>query len=664
MFRNTTNFNQPIGSWNTSNVLEMNSVFENADAFNQSISNWDVSKVTNMRSMFESANLFNQPLHGWNTSSLVDGSNMFKNASAFNQDLGNWNLSSATNLMDMLNFSGISCEKYDSTLIGWANNPLISQNLTLGAFGKKYWQSNTHRNYLISVKNWQIIGDSFSVNCEDLVTPNSNKEFITQWHFPQSTNTVFFNVSGTGPIAFSWIAKPSANSGIGTINGPINQISININQNDSVSIHFNPQNLRSFTIDNGPNQSNLIDVKQWGGVPWQQVENMFWGCENLQISAVDTPNLNNAVSLSGMFKDATLFNSPLGHWNISNIKDLSNMFNRAISFNQPIDTWNTTQVTNMSGVFANATNFNHPLANWNTENVTDMSFLFSEASNFNQLIGNWNTSKVKDMYRSFFNAISFNQPLNSWNTISVIDMAGLFNGASSFNQHLNNWNTSNVEYMYEMFRQASNFNQPIALWNTSKVKDMFRMFNNATSFNQPIGNWSTSNVEYMFSMFSNATSFDQSLSDWDLTKTMYIENIFNNSGLSCEKYDSTIIGWYHNPSTPSNLNLGATGIKYWLSKHYRSKLISEKGWTIQGDINDQCNYTIPCTEITWVGNTGNWNNPDNWNYSVTPIPCQDVLVKNPTDIIHISSGVNAEIKSLNNNGVINIQYGGNLLIKN
>jgi surface protein len=257
MFENATNFNQPIGNWNTSNAIEMNSMFENANAFNQSISNWDVSKVTNMRSMFASANLFNQPLYGWNTSSLVDASNMFKNALAFNQNLGNWNLSSVTNLTDMLNFSGVSCEKYDSTLIGWANNPLIPQNLILGAYGKKYWQSNTHRNYMITVKNWQIIGDAFSLNCEDLVTPNSNKEFITKWHFPQSTNTVFFNVSGTGPIAYSWVAKPSGNSGVGIINGPVNQVTININQNDSVNIHFSPQNLRSFTIDNGPNQSML-----------------------------------------------------------------------------------------------------------------------------------------------------------------------------------------------------------------------------------------------------------------------------------------------------------------------------------------------------------------------------------------------------------------------
>lgn len=52
MFGWATNFNQPIGNWNTSNVKEMGQMFFNAKTFDQDLSAWDVSNVENMYGMF------------------------------------------------------------------------------------------------------------------------------------------------------------------------------------------------------------------------------------------------------------------------------------------------------------------------------------------------------------------------------------------------------------------------------------------------------------------------------------------------------------------------------------------------------------------------------------------------------------------------------------
>ena len=51
----------------------------------EAVGSWDTSKVTTMESMFDGARSFNQSLKEWNTSSVVDMSFMFLDAVAFNQ---------------------------------------------------------------------------------------------------------------------------------------------------------------------------------------------------------------------------------------------------------------------------------------------------------------------------------------------------------------------------------------------------------------------------------------------------------------------------------------------------------------------------------------------------------------------------------------------------
>lgn len=61
-------FNQPLESWDVSNVENMETMFCQADVFNQPLDKWNVAKVTNMKDMFADAKAFNQPLNSWKTS--------------------------------------------------------------------------------------------------------------------------------------------------------------------------------------------------------------------------------------------------------------------------------------------------------------------------------------------------------------------------------------------------------------------------------------------------------------------------------------------------------------------------------------------------------------------------------------------------------------------
>ena len=49
MFNIAKNFNQDIGGWNTSAVIDMGGMFQDACKFNQDISGWDTSSIMLVR---------------------------------------------------------------------------------------------------------------------------------------------------------------------------------------------------------------------------------------------------------------------------------------------------------------------------------------------------------------------------------------------------------------------------------------------------------------------------------------------------------------------------------------------------------------------------------------------------------------------------------------
>ncbi|SKB70468.1 gliding motility-associated C-terminal domain-containing protein [Sphingobacterium nematocida] len=156
MFQRAISFNQPIGAWDVSNVTSMQWMFEDATSFNQDITAWNVSNVNGMRAMFYKATSFNQDISDWNVSNVTMMWNMFNTASSFNQDLGSWDISKVTDMRDFLSNSGLSTTNYDATLIGWANQTNVPQNISLGAVGLKYCQGKTARQSLINTKLWTI----------------------------------------------------------------------------------------------------------------------------------------------------------------------------------------------------------------------------------------------------------------------------------------------------------------------------------------------------------------------------------------------------------------------------------------------------------------------------------------------------------------------------
>jgi gliding motility-associated-like protein len=435
-------------------------------------------------------------------------------------------------MANMLDDSGMDCNSYSATLIGWSANPLTPNGRTLGANGRQYGTNAVAaRTNLTMTKGWTIVGDTPSGAVCVVASP-----FVTVWNLATAgsgATQLTFGTLTSGTVNYTWQEiSPGTASGSGSWSGSTLTIT-GLPVGATIRLQIEPTNFKSFIIAfNNADRNRLTQVEQWGSAGWIDMRLAFANCSNLQVTATDAPNLLGVATMECMFSGCTSLNSPINinSWNTSAVTDMSNMFNGASAFNQNIGAWNTSAVTNMSGMFSSANAFNQNVGAWNTAAVTNMKDMFNGATSFNQNIGAWNVSSVIDMSLMFLGASAFNQDIGSWNTAAVTNMNNMFGDASTFNQNIGAWNTSAVTDMSGMFSQAYAFNQNIGAWNTSAVTNMSSMFNRAFAFNQNIGAWNTAAVTNMNGIFLQAIAFNNggngSIGNWNTSAVTSMNQMF------------------------------------------------------------------------------------------------------------------------------------------
>jgi len=167
MFRSAAIFNQDIGGWNVEKVTNMEDMFRQTAIFNQDISGWDVSSVTNMRQMFDNADSFNQPIGKWDVRNNLSFREMFRQNDAFNQSLGNWQFNPNANFLNVFGgASGMDCQAWSSTILGWNfSNPEL-ENIPIGGPNVEYDSIADRARDELLARGWSISGTLVEGNCE------------------------------------------------------------------------------------------------------------------------------------------------------------------------------------------------------------------------------------------------------------------------------------------------------------------------------------------------------------------------------------------------------------------------------------------------------------------------------------------------------------------
>lgn len=218
MFRFCTTLNSPsnIGSWNTSGVTDMSSLFSLASAFNQNISSWNTGAVINMSGLFDNAAAFNQDIGAWNTATVTNMAGMFAGALVFNRNIGAWNTASVTDMSAMF----FSAYVFNQNISGW-NTAAVTNMSSMFGYAYDFNQNIGSWNTSAVTNMSGMFEDAFDFNQNIGVwntssVTNMSRMFIDAYAFNQNIGT--WNTSAVTTMQRMFDFATAFNQNIGTWN--------------------------------------------------------------------------------------------------------------------------------------------------------------------------------------------------------------------------------------------------------------------------------------------------------------------------------------------------------------------------------------------------------------------------------------------------------------
>ena len=439
-----------------------------------------------------------------------------------------------------------------------------------------------------------------------------------------------------------------------------------------------PENIRrvDYTLSSASKAAEqLLEIKAWGDVVWDNMREVFAGCRNMQISATDLPNMSFVHDCEGMFSGCSTMNSPnLSGWNMSTVRNISGMFSGCTNFNQPLDRWDVSHVETMEGLFSQATAFDQPLGTWELRVCSILALPIMSEENYVSTIQQWANKtgiveglKLYAPFRSYAKCAEARTKLieeRKWEITGDYERLGspkgtnpfifkikaqatrvylpLFGKDFSFTYQKEGGSPVSVNNVTSMplpsfeaeegatytisvapqglgsfgmrleavsldffgieiteilrfgdvqwastARFLRNFTGHIAADagspDLSIVKDAAGMCEEmGENTGIDLSTWNIENIENFSDLFRYSLERGLDISTWKLYACKKLD--LSNSLLSPEMYEKALKAWSEDPKTKTGVRLKAEGLIYPATADvYRQKLVTEKGWVIEGD---------------------------------------------------------------------------------
>ncbi|MCP4456809.1 MAG: BspA family leucine-rich repeat surface protein [Cytophagales bacterium] len=580
MFWGNTIFNQDISGWNVSNVISMSDMFNGASSFNQDISSWQVSSVTNMSGMFKDAINFNSPINwGTKTSNVTTMKDMFYQASSFNQNIGGWDISSVSTMDEMIRYSSINQANYESTLIGWSSQSNLN-GLNFYPFGKYYCSqaSKDARVKLINDFGWNINGDQGG--CANSIP------FVSTWDttIPDISNNDQIILPFYGEYMVTWEeVGNSANSGT---DGPFKYLDIltfDLAGIYQLSVSGIIDGIRQIPNQGSPkpeytDTKKIVSIDQWGDASWKFLYDAFRSCINVNLLAVDAPNLTNLNynGLGRMFYSATSLNADLAHWDVSGVSSMNDMLNWT---NLSIDNYDNTLIgwSQQSGlvssmrlgveglVYCNGSAARDILKNtysWDISGdqnycpysiTVPFEFVWfgdelvipadSKSSNFYVYWESQTDSNLNGTEGPFTDDAVITLPSRDYYDVSINGLFpslrfGYTSASRNGLREITQWGDNKWRIMTGGFSNVYNLTiSAIDNPDLDLVKNMSYMFRDVGLLNGDLSSWDVSNVELMNGTFDDCNIYS-GLASWNTESVTQMSSMFSDS-----PFNEDISGW-------------------------------------------------------------------------------------------------------------------------